>query len=107
VFLDDPKEVRAARAVEDGTTVLAIGGTRGEPFRISPWEYTFASIPAVKDKRYDDAAALIGEGLEQYPGNPSLLYELACVEAQQGRTEDAIGHPRDGARAAEVEVVRG
>lgn len=26
VFLDDPKERRAARAVEDGTTVLAIGG---------------------------------------------------------------------------------
>ena len=91
VFLDDPKEVRAARAVEDGTTVLAIGGTRGEPFRVSPWEYTFAAAPALKEQRYDDAETLIQEGLEKYPGNPSLLYDLACVNALQGRTEDAIG----------------
>jgi tetratricopeptide (TPR) repeat protein len=90
VFLDDPKEVRAARAVEDGTTVLAIGGTRGEPFQVSPWEYTFAAAPALKEKRYDEAETLIGEGLEKYPGNPSLLYDLACVNALQGRTEDAI-----------------
>ena len=92
VFLDDPKEVRAARAVEDGTTVLAIGGTRGEPFRISPWEFAFAAAPAMKEQRYDDAEALILEGLEMYPGNPSLLYDLACVNALQGRTEDAIEH---------------
>ena len=92
MFLDDPKEVRAARAVEDGTTVLAIGGTRGEPFRISPWEYTFAAAPALKEQRYDDAEALIQEGLDKYPGNPSLLYDLACVNALQGRTENAIEH---------------
>jgi quercetin dioxygenase-like cupin family protein len=90
VFLDDPKEVRAARAAEDGTTVLAIGGTRGEPFKVSPWEFTFAAAPAWKEKRYDEAEALVREGLEKYPGNPSLLYELACLDALQGRTEDAI-----------------
>jgi hypothetical protein len=32
VFLDDPKERRAARAEDDGTTVLAIGGVRGQAF---------------------------------------------------------------------------
>jgi tetratricopeptide repeat protein len=90
VFLDDPKERRAARAVEDGTTVLAVGGTRGEPFKVSPWEYTFAAAPAWAEKRYDEAAKLIQEGLERYPGNPALLYELACVDALQGRTEAAI-----------------
>jgi tetratricopeptide (TPR) repeat protein len=92
VFLDDPKDVRAARALEDGTTVLAIGGTRGEPFRVSPWEFAFAASPALKAKRYDDAETLIREGLERYPGNPSLLYDLACVDALQGRTEEAIEH---------------
>jgi len=51
VFLDDPKERRGARAVEDGTTVLAIGGVRGEAFKISPWEFTFAGTPAYKSKR--------------------------------------------------------
>src|SRR5881394_3556029 len=36
VFLDDPKERRGARAVEDDTTVLAIGGERGAAFKVSP-----------------------------------------------------------------------
>ena len=94
VFLDDPKERRGARAVEDGTTVLAIGGERGQPFRVSPWEFTFAGTPAWKAKRYDEAEALLREGLEQYPGNPSLLYDLACLEALQDKPDDALEHLR-------------
>jgi tetratricopeptide (TPR) repeat protein len=92
VFLDDPKERRAARAVEDGTTVLAIGGTRGEPFRVSPWEFAFAGTPAWKAKRYDEAEALLRQGLELYPDNASLLYDLACLDALQGRTDEALEH---------------
>ncbi|CAN5251088.1 hypothetical protein BH18ACT12_BH18ACT12_23970 [soil metagenome] len=92
VFLDDPKERRGARAVEDGTTVLAIGGERGRAFRVSPWEFTFAGTPAWKAKRYDEAETLLREGLEQYPGNPSLLYDLACLEALQGKPDDALEH---------------
>ena len=94
VFLDDPNERRGARAVEDGTTVLAIGGERGQPFRVSPWEFTFAGTPAWKAKRYDEAEALLREGLEQYPGNPSLLYDLACLEALQDKPDDALEHLR-------------
>ena len=92
VFLDDPRERRGARAVEDGTTVLAIGGERGKPYRISPWEFTFGGVPAYNAKRYDEAEALLREGLELYPDNPSLLYDLACLDALQGRTEDALQH---------------
>jgi hypothetical protein len=99
VFLDDPKERRAARAVEDGTTVLAIGGARGEPFRVSPWEFAFAGTPAWKAKRYDEAEALLREGLELYPDNASLLYDLACLEALQGRADDAIEHLRTALEA--------
>jgi tetratricopeptide (TPR) repeat protein len=92
VFLDDPKERRAARAVEDETTVLAIGGALGEPFRVSPWEFAFAGTPAWQAKRYDEAEALLRQGLELYPDNASLLYDLACLEALQGRADDAIEH---------------
>ena len=99
VFLDDPKERRAARAAEDGTTVLAIGGARGEPFRVSPWEFTFAGTPAWKAKRYDEAEALLRQGLDLYPGNASLLYDLACLDALQGRTDDAIEHLRTALEA--------
>jgi len=94
VFLDDPKERRGARAVEDGTTVLAIGGARGEPFRVSPWEFAFAGTPAYKAKRYDEAEVLLREGLELHPGNPSLLYDLACLDALQGRVDEALEHLR-------------
>ncbi len=92
VFLDKPKERRGARAAEDGTTVLAIGGIRGEPFRISPWEFAFAGVPAYEKKRYDEAKALLVEGLELHPGNTSLLYDLGCVEALMGEREQALEH---------------
>jgi len=92
VFLDDPKERRAARAVEDGTTVLAIGGARGQGFQISPWEFRFAATPAVKAERYADAERLVREGLELHPGNPALLYDLACYAALQGRSDEALAH---------------
>lgn len=99
VFLDDPKERRGARAVEDGTTVLAIGGTRGEGFRVSPWEFTFAATPAAKAERYSDAEALVREGLELHPGNAALLYDLACYAARQGRDDEALDHLCDAVEA--------
>jgi tetratricopeptide (TPR) repeat protein len=95
VFLDDPKERRGARAEENGTTVLAVGGARGEPFRISPWEYAFAMVPAYQAGRYDEAKALLVDGLERHPGNPNLLYDLACIEALQGEREAALEHLED------------
>ena len=91
VFLDDPKERRAARAAEDGTTVLAVGGERGA-FVVSPWEFVFASAPAWKAKRYDEAKPLLLEGLELHPGNASLLYNLACLEAVSGEKDAALEH---------------
>jgi hypothetical protein len=38
VFVPDPETVRGARALEDGTTVLAVGGEPGAPYTVSPWE---------------------------------------------------------------------
>ena len=99
VFLDDPKERRGARAEEDGTTVLAIGGVRGQAFRVSPWEFAFAGIPPYNAGRYDEAKALLLEGLELYPGNPSLLFDLACNEALNGERDAALMHLRESVEA--------
>ena len=99
VFLDDPTERRAARAAEDGTTVLAIGGARGEAYRVSPWEFVFAGAPAAKAKRYEEAEALLREGLAQHPANPALLYNLACYEALQGSGAEALDHLRSAVEA--------
>ena len=98
VFLDDPKERRGARGVEDGTTVLAIGGERGAAFKVSPWEFAFAGVPAWEAERYDEAKALLLEGLELHAGNASLLYNLACVEALMGDKEAALEHLAEAAK---------
>jgi tetratricopeptide (TPR) repeat protein len=90
VFLDDPKERRSAVATEDGTTVLAIGGARGEAYRVSPWEYYFAAAPALARKDWVEAERLHRDGLEEHPGNASLLYNLACVLGQSGKTDEAL-----------------
>src|SRR4030095_9379834 len=80
------------RAAVDGTTVLAIGGVRGEAFRVSPWEFAFAGVPAWKEKLYHEPTPLCVEGLELHPGNTSLLYDLACVEALMGDKDAAFEH---------------
>lgn len=92
VFLDDPKERRGARAVEDGTTILAIGGERGAAFQVSPWEFAFAATPAWEAKRWEEVKAYYHEGLELHPGNASLLYNLACAEALAGEKDAALEH---------------
>jgi hypothetical protein len=38
VFVRDPALIRSAKATEDGTAILAIGGRPGAPFEISRWE---------------------------------------------------------------------
>lgn len=98
VFLDDPKERRGARADEDGTTVLAIGGERGAGFKVSPWEFAFAGVPAYEAKRYDEAMALLREGLELHPRNEALLYDLACMEALTGDKDAALEHLAEAAK---------
>jgi tetratricopeptide (TPR) repeat protein len=90
VFLDDPKEKRGAVAVEDATTVLAIGGARGLAFEVSPWEYFFAATPAWERGDWDEAERLHREGLAHHPDNPSLLYNLACIKALRGESDEAL-----------------
>jgi tetratricopeptide (TPR) repeat protein len=90
VFLDDPKERRGAVATENGTTVLAVGGARGEAYRVSPWEYTFGATPAWRRQDWAEAERLLREGLEAHPDNPSILYNLACILAQSGKTDEAF-----------------
>lgn len=92
VFLDNPAERRGARAVEDGTTVLAVGGERGKAFEVSPWEFAFAGVPALRAKQYDEAKRLLLEGLGHHPNNLGLTYDLACVEALAGDREAALEH---------------
>lgn len=88
VFLDDPKQQRAARAVEAGTTVLAIGGMPGA-HEVSAWEYIFPSLPARNAGDWDTARRILEEALIE-ADRPAIHYHLACVEARAGNQERAI-----------------
>jgi hypothetical protein len=100
VFVRERSVNRGAFAEEAATTVLALGGKPGEAFQVSPWEYYFAAIPAYRDQDYARGIAIVREGLERYPDNPSVLYTLACFESLSGDGDLAIEHLR---RAAVVE----
>src|SRR5207342_1546622 len=82
VFIPDPASHRHAVAAEPATTVLSFGGP--PTFEPSPWEWAFRAGPMI---RRDPARAreILAEGLEVHPGSPSLHYNLACLEAVEGR----------------------
>ena len=98
VFLRDPAARRGAVATEPNTTALAIGGVAGAA-QVSPWEWVATAIPAWKGGDLTSARRTIEEGLKEHPDNPSLLYDLSCLEALTGEHDAAVEHLR---RAVEL-----
>jgi tetratricopeptide (TPR) repeat protein len=86
----DPALRRAGVALTDDAAVLTVGGKPDEPHEVSAWEYTFSASPHLRAGRYDEARRVLQEGLEEKPGNPPILYDLACVEALAGETDTAL-----------------
>jgi mannose-6-phosphate isomerase-like protein (cupin superfamily) len=91
VYLDDPQQRRSARAVEAGTTVLAIGGVPGK-HESSAWEYFFPALPHAREGDFERASRIIREGIAERGEHPVLLYQLACFEARSGHDEQAMRH---------------
>lgn len=92
VFIPDPESRRHAVALEPGTTVLSFGGP--PTFTPSAWEWTFRAAAQRADP--GAARATIEDGLRAHPEAGGLYYELACLEASQGRLDAA----RDALRRA-------
>jgi hypothetical protein len=90
VFCKDPAVKRSAVAHEAGTTVLAVGGPRGEAYKVSPWESYFAAKPLADAGDPAAAAAIVEEALAEYPDHPSVLYNLACYRALAGDLDGAM-----------------
>jgi tetratricopeptide (TPR) repeat protein len=95
-----PETRRGALAEEDDTTVLAIGGKSGEPFRVSPWEAAADAWSAYEAKDYEAASDVFERVVDVYPEAAGLRYNLACCEALVGRGDAAV---RDLRRAIELE----
>ena len=96
VFLPEHDVTRKAVAVEEGTTVLALGGWPDKPFAPSQWEWYFEA----SDKEPGRAVEIMREGIAELGERPWLVYELARHEARAGRRDDARVHL---ARAIELE----
>lgn len=100
VHIPDPTVRREAHADVPGTTVIAIGGPRGEPYTPSAWEAYFAVERFRATGAYDEAVAELEEALVRHPGNPGIEYALGCWHALAGHAEEALAHVR---RAIELE----
>lgn len=92
VYVRNPALTRSAIAEEEGTVVLAVGGEPGSAYDVSPWETSFAAMPLLRAGRWAEAIDLLEEGLRAHPGNPSILYNLACAESQAGQPLEALVH---------------
>jgi quercetin dioxygenase-like cupin family protein len=92
VFVRDPSLRRGAVALTDDAAVLAVGGVPGEAFEVSTWEFMFPAFPLFAEGRYDEAKRMLLDALEQRPGSPQLLYNLACAEALAGEPDAALEH---------------
>lgn len=88
VFIPDPASHRHAVAAEPGTTVLSFGGP--PTFEPSAWEWGFRAGPLMRSEP-DTARQILADGMRTHPDNPSLLYNLACLEAVTGNREQALG----------------
>jgi len=96
VFLSDPSVKRVAVEEEDGTVVLAIGAKPGEAFTPSPWEWYFEAY----EQPTAEGIETMKRGIEEDGERGPLYYHLACLEARDGRLEDARAHLE---RALELE----
>jgi quercetin dioxygenase-like cupin family protein len=105
VYLADPGVRRHAVAAEPNTTVLAIGGKPGAAYTPSAWEHYFAAGAAAQAGDMERAVELTNAGLEEHPGDETLLYNAACFLALAGRPDEAIDH-LSRAYASEPDRVR-
>jgi hypothetical protein len=92
VFVDDPAVHRHAVALEPGTTVLSFGGP--PTFTPSAWEWAFRA----NSMRAEDPARtreILEDGLRTHPDSATLRFDLACLDALQGRVPEALDGLRD------------
>jgi hypothetical protein len=90
IFVRDPGVMRAAVATSDDTIVLATGGPRDRAYRLTPGASAIGFWDAYQDKDYATALEATKRGLETYPGNAYLLYNVACMESLLGNDEAAL-----------------
>ncbi len=58
------------------------------------WDYLKRAYGSRNAGRVEEGAAILAQGLERYPGDATILYDLACYESLAGRLDEALAHVR-------------
>jgi tetratricopeptide (TPR) repeat protein len=90
VFVRDPGARRSARALVDGTRILAIGAAPGQPFERSGWEYAAEILTHFDRGDFEQALAIARKVLVDHPADWPVLYWAARSAATLGRHEEAL-----------------
>jgi tetratricopeptide (TPR) repeat protein len=90
IFVRDPEVRRGAVATSEDTIIVAVGGPRGQAYRLTPAATAVGFWPAYRAKDYAAALETTQRALETYPGNAYLLYNVACMESLLGNDEAAL-----------------
>jgi tetratricopeptide (TPR) repeat protein len=90
VVFVQPGTTRKAVTTSDETIVLAVGGRRGEAYRLPPGAELYDFFEHYNRQDYEGALAACHVALEKYPGNALILYNIACMESMLGRAEPAL-----------------
>jgi mannose-6-phosphate isomerase-like protein (cupin superfamily) len=85
-----PEAKRHAVATSDETIVFAVGGRRGEAYRVPPGGELFDFFEHYNKEDYEGALAACHVALEKFPGNALILYNIACMQSKLGRDDEAL-----------------
>jgi quercetin dioxygenase-like cupin family protein len=98
-------EWREAVAAEDGTLIVAVGGTPGRPHEPSGWTDFAAADAYRRAGRLEDGRAAIARMLETLTDAWYAPYNAACFEALAGDSDRAFAHLAE-ARRRDADSVR-
>jgi len=90
VVFVQPATMRRAVATSDETIVLAVGGRRGEAYRLPPGAELSDFFERYNAQDYEGALAACHVALEKHPGNALILYNVACMQSMLGRGDEAL-----------------
>jgi tetratricopeptide (TPR) repeat protein len=99
VFVADPGSRRHAVALEDGTTVLAVGGWRGRPYHSLPWEPIYLARSAMRAGDWAAALEILEREGGEHRDTAIVSFRIACCHARLGEDEPALAELR---RAIEI-----
>ena len=83
---------RSATALEDGTTIVVVGGRPDAVFQPRAWETNAIIFPMFGEGRIEEAREILRRAVDQYEDGESIEYNLACCEARLGDVELAFEH---------------